>query len=244
MIFTVYIIILIYFFLGAFITYYINKKKDKSDKEASYKKFIIYFLIVNIIVIGIIISEIIFRCLAIIIVTISFVELIKLFYQNRLRQKVPFFINSVLIYIFISTGFIFFSFMQKELILYAFFLVMVSDASSQQSGKLFGKQKIFPKTSPNKTLEGLIGGILISLLTSVLIHDLINVNILISVTLSLLVSVMAILGDLLASFYKRKFCVKDFSKLIPGHGGFLDRFDSFLMVGAFIFIFFNFIYST
>ena len=241
MIQTVYITTLIYFVIGAFLTLFINRKKDFSAKKKSWTKFVVYFLIINTIMLGTIINEYIFRFIVILIVSVGLFELIKVFYQNKNRQKVVFFISSLIIYIFFSIGFILFSFLQKELIIYSFFLVMIIDAASQLSGQLFGKRKIFKKISPNKTLAGVVGGILITVITSIFIKDLIHVKFLFSMALGFSISILAIFGDLFASFYKRMFKVKDFSNLLPGQGGFLDRFDSFLFVGAFMYIITSFL---
>ena len=240
MILIVYIIILIYFAIGALLTLFINRKKDLSTKKKSWTKFVVYFLIVNTIILGTIIDELIFQILSFLIVLIGFYELIKIFYQTKNKQNNIFFVFSVLFFVIISTGFIIFSFQRKEIIIYTYFLVMVLDASSQLSGQLLGKRKIFKKISPNKTLAGVLGGIFITFFTAIFIQNLIDVNLLKSIILGLSISVMAIAGDLLASLYKRKFGVKNFGKLLPGQGGILDRFDSFLLVGAFLnFVFLN-----
>lgn len=215
--------------------------KDRSTKKASLIKYLFYLLIVKIIILGTWIHEVVFQVLALIIVLVSLFELIKIFYQNHPTRHIVFFICSILVFIITSAGFLYFSFMQKEIIIYTYFLVMISDAFSQQSGQIFGKHKVFPKISPDKTLAGVIGGMLITMFSSMFIHDLIGLDMQLSAILGLSISIVSILGDLSASYYKRKFRVKDFSKLIPGHGGFLDRFDSFLLVGAFMFIFLNFI---
>jgi phosphatidate cytidylyltransferase len=85
-------------------------------------------------------------------------------------------------------------------------------------------------------LEGLIGGYIFCVLTSMLICELLEINVLQSLVLGTGISVFAFLGDASASFIKRKFGVKDFSQIIPGHGGFLDRFDSLIFSGLFIYV--------
>jgi phosphatidate cytidylyltransferase len=126
--------------------------------------------------------------------------------------------------------------MPKRYLFYTLFLTTVFDAFSQLSGQLLGKRKLVPKISPNKTYEGLFGGLLFALFTAVLIHKLLFISIGQSFILGLGISGFAFLGDLLASYCKRRFQIKDFSKLIPGHGGILDRFDSFITAGAFMLI--------
>ena len=100
-------------------------------------------------------------------------------------------------------------------------------------GKKFGKNKIF-LISPNKTYEGLLGGILISnflVIISYLLFDyskvIFNLNLII---LNNIVIFFSFFGDLIQSYFKRMNDLKDSSNFIPGHGGFFDRFDSFLLV--------------
>ncbi len=234
MILQVYLGVLIYFILGAFVTLYISRKENAAEKRETYLKFAFYFLIVNIILLGTVANNLIFTGLAMIIVIVSLLEIVRLFYRQDVRRYRGFFLLSVLLFLIISGGFLLFSKLETELILYTYILVMVSDASSQHSGQLFGKHKIFGRISPKKTLEGVIGGIFMTLLSSILLYKLIEVTIIHSLFLGFSISFMANLGDLSASAYKRRFGAKDFSRIIPGHGGFLDRFDSFLMAGAFI----------
>lgn len=244
MVITVYVIMQFYFLLGALLAIYISRKKDISNRKSNYTKFAFYYLIVNVMILGTIIHGAIFQALTIIIVVISGSELITVFVHHGSRQKSGFFVYSVLVFFIVSTGFILFSFLSREVIVYTYFLVMTSEASAQQSGQLFGERNIFKKLSPNKTLEGVIGSFIITLITSVIIHDLVGVTITLSIALGFAISILSITGDLAASYYKRYFGIKDFSKIIPGHGGVLDRFDSLLFVAPFVFIFFSFINSN
>jgi phosphatidate cytidylyltransferase len=83
-------------------------------------------------------------------------------------------------------------------------------------------------------LGGLIGGGLIAITSSFFLCNLFSESNLKTTAISLGVVFFAFTGDLAASFYKRKFNVKDYSNLIPGHGGFLDRFDSLIVAGAWV----------
>jgi len=134
----------------------------------------------------------------------------------------------------LSTGFLLFGTLQKELILFSFIVLSIFDSFSQITGQLWGRKKMFPKTSPNKTLGGFIGGGLIAIGSAFLLKSLYPESELKSLILTIGVVLFAFAGDLAASFYKRKFNVKDYSKLIPGHGGFLDRFDSLIVAGAWV----------
>jgi phosphatidate cytidylyltransferase len=116
-------------------------------------------------------------------------------------------------------------------------IVTVFDAFSQLTGQLFGKTKLVPTISPNKTWEGLIGGLASAILISMLFSSLIALPILKTMALGLVISLFAFCGDLLASISKRKFGIKDFSNLLPGQGGFVDRFDSLIFASVIVLCF-------
>lgn len=105
------------------------------------------------------------------------------------------------------------------------------DSGAYFAGKLFGKKKIFPHLSPNKTLEGCIGGVLAAVII-MLLYGLVlmlcglKVNYFYMAIYGLGGSIACQLGDLAFSAVKREFGIKDYGNLIPGHGGMLDRFDS------------------
>jgi phosphatidate cytidylyltransferase len=115
------------------------------------------------------------------------------------------------------------------------FLIWASDSGAYFAGSLFGKTKLFERISPNKTWEGFIGGgilaVLVSLITSLMMPE---IGLMKWVSISLIVWVIGTLGDLMESGIKRQFSVKDSGSILPGHGGFLDRFDSFIYVLPFI----------
>ncbi len=103
-------------------------------------------------------------------------------------------------------------------------------------GKLFGKNKVLPHISPNKTEAGFIGGtIMTSLAGMFLFSKLFDYSITFSLLLGFCVSVFGIFGDLTFSSVKRYFKIKDFSNLLPGHGGVMDRLDSLIFTGPVIF---------
>ena len=111
-------------------------------------------------------------------------------------------------------------------------ITILTDTFALFGGKLVGKHK-FTSISPNKTIEGCIIGSLISTFVVTMYYiNLINVNtnILIVICLILFLSVVGQVGDLFFSAIKRENKVKDFSNLIPGHGGILDRLDSIIFV--------------
>ena len=110
-----------------------------------------------------------------------------------------------------------------------FLNVFLFDGFSQLSGRALGRTPIAPLISPNKTFEGLLGGLVMATAVNALWLAVSGMAFLPHLVLGLLVPVFAYCGDLLASLYKRLNGVKDFSRLIPYHGGVLDRFDSLLL---------------
>lgn len=110
-------------------------------------------------------------------------------------------------------------------------LIWTNDTFAYFTGKYLGKHKLWERISPKKTWEGFVGGLLACMLVSVLIcsyTEFYTFNAWIS--LGILVSIMGTIGDLIESSWKRSLSLKDSGTLLPGHGGFLDRFDSFIFV--------------
>lgn len=117
-------------------------------------------------------------------------------------------------------------------ILYIFLLIWSTDTGAYFVGRAFGKRKLWPKISPNKTVEGALGGIVMAIITSIifqLIHP-IEDTLIGMIGVAIIASVFGQIGDLVESAFKRHFGVKDSGNVLPGHGGILDRFDSLLFV--------------
>ena len=119
-----------------------------------------------------------------------------------------------------------------------FVAAWVCDTAAYFVGFLFGKHKLIPAVSPKKTVEGSIGGIVFATLAFVLYGFIIEsftdleANYLALALSGLVLSVVSQVGDLIASLIKREHGVKDYSNLMPGHGGIMDRFDSILAVST------------
>ncbi len=113
-------------------------------------------------------------------------------------------------------------------LIFIFFVILITDIAAYFVGVRFGKHKLSPVISPKKTIEGAIAGAVFAIITGLIIGKLIGISFYHSFVLSLLVTVMAQLGDLSESLIKRDAGVKDSGNSLPGHGGFLDRADSYL----------------
>lgn len=119
-----------------------------------------------------------------------------------------------------------------------FVLIWSSDTFAYLTGKFFGKHKMAPKVSPKKTWEGFAGGVILTLILGFFVEKYfpeLRGNWMI---VGLLISIFAPLGDLVESQLKRSFAVKDSGNIIPGHGGILDRLDSFIICAPVIYLYF------
>ena len=120
-------------------------------------------------------------------------------------------------------------------VLLALFIVWATDSGAYLVGTRYGRRKLLPKVSPNKTIEGSIGGILSAMLVSAIFMFIrpqvaTPYSFVTMLLLTVVFSIAGQFGDLVESAIKRHFGVKDSGKFIPGHGGVLDRFDSLLFV--------------
>ena len=123
-----------------------------------------------------------------------------------------------------------------QLPLCVFVFLWLNDTGAYCSGSLFGKHKLFPRISPAKSWEGSVGGAILVMIVAAIIGYFSNTNCQMSqlsitgwVGLGFIVVVFGTWGDLVESLFKRTLGIKDSGKILPGHGGMLDRFDSSLM---------------
>ncbi|MGJ7921030.1 phosphatidate cytidylyltransferase [Neobacillus sp. LXY-4] len=117
-------------------------------------------------------------------------------------------------------------------IFYALFIIWATDSGAYFIGRAIGKNKLWPEISPKKTVEGFFGGIVSALIVAVLFILFAEMNttlwkLLLATTF---LSIFGQIGDLVESAIKRHYNIKDSGRILPGHGGILDRFDSLLFV--------------
>lgn len=138
----------------------------------------------------------------------------------------PFILIQILIWKYLSINLYNSIVWMPEVILYLFALTWTFDTFAYIFGVKFGKHKILPSISPKKSWEGFIGGLIFTTILAIFIFGE-NINKILMY--SVLIPISATLGDFIESYYKRKAMAKDSGNLIPGHGGMLDRMDSFLI---------------
>lgn len=119
-----------------------------------------------------------------------------------------------------------------------FVLIWSSDSFAYFSGRLLGKHKMAPKISPKKTWEGFAGGVIFTLILGYYIEQKLPELRGNWMVVGFLVSIFAPIGDLVESQLKRTFGVKDSGNIIPGHGGILDRLDSFIIAAPVVYLYF------
>lgn len=119
-----------------------------------------------------------------------------------------------------------------ELSIYLFLISIFSDAYSYITGTYIGKHKLIEEVSKDKTLEGMLGGLIFGVFVPVMYYTTVNpdVNIIKLILITVFLCILGIFGDLSFSAIKRYFGKKNFSNVIVGHGGILDRFDSIIFI--------------
>jgi len=233
------------FVVGAVAIHIISRKKEKPGKINAWKKFFVYFFIIYSIFLCILYVPVLFRVVCFLVAIGGAFEIVRLqlkSYQPLAKSKFSLYFST---YVALATLFLFFAFENVEIQILVVFAVCTFDAFSQLSGQLFGKRKIAPRISPNKTLGGLVGGACSALILGVIANCILaggcldgarHDGLLVAIILILCVVVASFVGDLLASYVKRQYAVKDYGSLLPGHGGILDRFDSLIVAGAVMFL--------
>jgi phosphatidate cytidylyltransferase len=122
-----------------------------------------------------------------------------------------------------------------EIILGSLFMLWASDTGAYFAGKNFGRRKLFERVSPKKTWEGSLGGTIAAVSVGIVLsYYFTSMPVWKWIAISLIIVVAGTYGDLVESLFKRSIRIKDSGRSIPGHGGFLDRFDGLLIAAPFI----------
>ena len=178
-------------------------------------------------------SNIAYTVLGLFYITIPFSILNYLVFQSKgtaepaLTNKVPFYTDDFLFSLKPSSDI----FYHPEYLISLFVLIWIFDSFSYLWGVTTGRHLLIPKISPKKTWEGFWGGTLSTILAAYIIaHYFDFFNTTQWLTISFIVIFFGLFGDLTESLIKRSLHIKDSGNIIPGHGGLLDRFDSFIMI--------------
>lgn len=174
----------------------------------------------------------------------SFVFLIKLYKKNDVHP----FINIALFYLgilYVAVPFALINILtfhgdsySYEILLGLLILTWANDIGAYFTGILFGKTKLFERISPKKSWEGSVGGAIFAAVSAFVVSNYFEgLNRFEWIIISVIVVIAGTYGDLVESHFKRSMQIKDSGSSIPGHGGFLDRFDSLLLAVPFVVVF-------
>ena len=174
---------------------------------------------------------------------LEFIHLIQKIFKNRLKIFFISFMFILFVFCFTFLFFFFSNFLQLKTIL---FIILLSCIASDIGGFIFGKLIGGPKLtkiSPNKTISGFVGSIVLTIFffTSILIYLISDFNYK-YILIAIVISITCQTGDLFFSFLKRKARIKDTGKILPGHGGVLDRLDGIFIGTTLGFLFFTLIF--
>lgn len=145
--------------------------------------------------------------------------------------------------LYISVLFFHINYLEGSVYIWLIFIIAFgTDTFAYLGGRFFGKRKLWPEISPNKTIEGsisgIIGSVILTFIFSILIKD---DSTYLLIILAILASITSQVGDLIASKIKRTVKVKDYGYIMPGHGGVLDRFDSIILSSPLIYYYINYL---
>ncbi len=162
-----------------------------------------------------------------------FIRTIPVFEKKKYIILIFYLISSIVFLTLIPT---YNGIFNKELIVGIFALIWINDTFAYITGKNFGKNKLYERISPNKTIEGFIGGLIFSIVGGYFIFQFtLYRDFSFWLGLAIILSIFGTLGDLIQSKFKRQAGVKDSGNLMPGHGGLYDRLDSIIFSSPFVY---------
>ncbi len=226
-----YLLLMAHFISGGLWLIRITGKLEPEESKQQWIKYMTYLLLVNLLWSCMLWAKTIFPFVGWTILLLAWFELGRA--VKHLRNK----IGLIFAFLLISGAFAGFVSMDTNILLFTYFVVVLFDGSCQVVGQLLGKRSLFSKISPRKTVEGLLGGSIITLATAVLTRHSFAFGWGELILRTSMLMVAAATGDLLASAVKRSAHLASFGRMLPGHGGILDRFDSLMMAGALTFLF-------
>jgi phosphatidate cytidylyltransferase len=227
------------FVLGGVVLYESSRQVEPQTRRRWWIKYIVYLLIVHQVIGSAIAGPLYVAAFMSAVVVIGACELLHALSRNGLsptgfpRMTAIFCVYLVLAYVLIR-----FSHQSTaQEIIFVYLVTATFDGFSQLTGQWIGRYALAPRLSPNKTLEGALGGLAAAMLTAFALSFLGNLSSLQALFVGAVLAIAGLTGDLAASYVKRLTGVKDFGRILPEHGGILDRFDSLLVAAPTFFIF-------
>jgi phosphatidate cytidylyltransferase len=225
-------IVLACFVLGGILLLLAGRKADADERRARWLKYLVYFAIVNTVLGAAWLGMAWIAALLIAIIMLGAVEIQAALRRLQAADNPP----TLLVwtgYGLVAAACLYhLHALTAAAVAFVYVVVAVFDGFSQATGQLLGRHKLVPRLSPGKTVEGASGGILGGLAMAALARPLLDLGVTHALQIGVLICVGALAGDLAASWLKRQAGIKDYGHLLPGHGGILDRFDSFLVALA------------
>jgi len=225
-----YLLLLAHLLSGAFWLWRINRHMNPAAARKQWIKYASYLVLVNLLWFCIVYLQEYFPVLGLFLMVLASME-----WARALRKFTPRVLPSLL-FLTLLASFFGFLYLDQNLLLFTWFVVVLFDGSCQIAGQVAGRRKLLPRISPRKTLEGLLGGAMITLATSLLVRQNFSFQWNELIFMTCLIMGAAFLGDLLASLVKRQAGIESFGNILPGHGGILDRFDSLIMSGTLVYL--------
>ena len=228
----VLLICLTAFLVGGVGLYLASQKESRDIRRNRLIKFITYLGIVSVMLFGALAGSWILRGMMVLVAALGARELYcVLLRASGGRLSIAWEIGAI--YLSIAASAVLFVWLSPTgTTVFVYLIVCAFDGFSQVAGQLFGSHRLAPTLSPGKTIEGSAGGLLFAVGMGLLIRPIVGWGVTRTIIICVYIVAAALTGDLLASLVKRKSNIKDFSNLLPGHGGILDRFDSFLFAAA------------
>jgi phosphatidate cytidylyltransferase len=219
------------FVLGIIFMCLANRRVTVDVARQRWLKLVVYFVIFYTVIGACLLGQMAITALAVLIVIVSTVEL------ESACRKITKPCAPVIWPLYLSgcAGFmISAAHLPSAQIAYVFIVVAAFDGFSQVAGQWLGKHQLAPSVSPNKTIEGLAGGLSAAVLFAVVLRQTLPASMGSALLLGALIGVASLAGDLTSSWVKRRAGIKDYAATLPGQGGFLDRFNSFISSGAIV----------
>lgn len=220
------------FLIGGVGLYAASRKQGRAVRRNRLIKFISYFCIVNLVVLGALAGHWVLSGMMAAIALLGAHELYRVLPSvSSGRRSVALGISAA--YLLIAAGAVLFAWLSPASeSVFIYLIVCAFDGFSQVTGQSLGRHQLAPAISPGKTIEGSAGGLLFAVGMALLLRPIVGWSTPKAVIACCYIAAAALAGDLLASQVKRRARIKDYGSLLPGHGGILDRFDSFLFAAA------------
>jgi len=216
------------FALGGLMTARALRGRPPALRRARWRKFLVFLAIVHGVLAACAAGRVAVAALATAIVATAGVEVWLAWQRTRPVPAIALALPGALAAAFVASAWL----LAPSRVAWIFLCCAAFDGFSQASGQLLGRHALAPAISPRKTVEGLAGGLVGAGAIGIAVRALCGWSWVAAAACAVPVAAAALAGDLGASWFKRRCAITDYSRLLPGHGGVLDRFNSFIVALA------------